>query len=187
TNSLNSDDVALPEGFPAPFLVLPLNGFAPDYFIYSGYRFCSRKLRNALAQPDHVIQFAPAELIQGGPEVQAQDYKLMRVIAKQQAMDLKQSDYRKEEHVNRITGEIEIWPRFMRRFVVLENLKPATEIFRIKESTTNILVTDALAERVLRAGCTGMEFVDPENMQVGPRMLRYRTVNGITERPVHMP
>jgi hypothetical protein len=52
---------------------------------------------------------------------------------------------------------------------------------------TNILVTDALAERVLRAGCTGMEFVDPENEQFGPRMLRYRTADGIAERPVHMP
>ena len=57
----------------------------------------------------------------------------------------------------------------------------------MQESTTNILVTDALAERVLRAGCTGMEFVDPENEQFGPRMLRYRTADGIAERPVHMP
>jgi hypothetical protein len=111
----------------------------------------------------------------------------MRVIAKQQAMDFQRSDYRKEEYINRITGEVEIWPAFIRRFVLLEGLKPATEIFRIHESPTNILVTDALTERILRAGCTGMEFVDPENMQVGPRMLRYRTANGIAERPVHMP
>jgi len=36
-----------------------------------------------------------------------------------------------------------------------ENLVPRTEIFRLEESSTDILVTDAVAGRVLRAGCTG--------------------------------
>jgi hypothetical protein len=45
-----------------------------------------------------------------------------------------------------------------------------------------IFVTDALAERVLRAGCTGMEFRDPTLPQHGGRLLRYRTAAGVAER-----
>src|SRR5260370_29906272 len=52
TNSLTSDDVCLPEGFPQLRLALPDSGFAPDYLIFNGHDYCSRRLRDALAQPD---------------------------------------------------------------------------------------------------------------------------------------
>jgi hypothetical protein len=187
TNSLVSGDVPLPENFPAPKLALPNKGFSPDYFTFGGLRFCSARLRCALGQPENTVQFAPVELITGGEQARGQDYRLMRVLARQKAMDVDRSDCTREERVNRITGQVETRPIFINRLVLLEGLKPATEIFRIHESTTDILVTDMLAERVLRAGCTGMEFVDPETEQFGSRMQRYRTKDGIGERPVHMP
>jgi hypothetical protein len=49
---------------------------------------------------------------------------------------------------------------------------------------THVLVTDAVAERVLRAGCTGMEFFDPANRYSGKRVVRYRTADGIAERRI---
>ncbi len=63
THSLISDDVLLPDGFPAPQLVLPDSGFAPDFFTFSGYWFCSHRLRKALAQREQVVQFAPVEIV----------------------------------------------------------------------------------------------------------------------------
>lgn len=186
TNSLISDDLRLPDGFPILQLVLPDSGFAPDFLTYEGYWFCSRSLREALAQPDHVVQFAPVEIIAGGEEVRAQDYRVLRVLARQKAMDLDRSECELEDWVNRITGIPQKVPRFIERFVLLDDLQPRTEMFRVDESSSHVLVADAVAERVLRAGCTGLEFTDPACPRHGPRVVRYRTADGIGEKRVHM-
>jgi hypothetical protein len=72
--------------------------------------------------------------------------------------------------------------------------------FRIEESSSYLLVTDALAERVLQTGCSGMQFTDPHSPQLGQRIEcqriegqriegqrieRYRTATGIAERRMH--
>ncbi len=186
TNSLTSDDVPLPMGFPAPRIALPECGFAPDFFTFVGYSVCSLKLRAALAQPEDVIQYTPVQIVAGDDEVYKQDYRLLRVLARQKAMDLDRSECELEDWVNRITGIPQRVPHFIDRFVLLDDLRPETEIFRVDESSSYILVTDALAERVLRAGCTGLEFTDPACPRHGPRILRYRTADGIGERRVHM-
>jgi hypothetical protein len=46
------------------------------------------------------------------------------------------------------------------------------------------MVTDALAERVLRAGCTGMEFRHSEDERWGEHIVHFRTSDGIGERRV---
>jgi hypothetical protein len=187
TKSCISDFVMLPDWFPPPQLKMPLVGFCADYFSHNGLYFCSRRFRDTLAQPENVVQFAPVELIDGGPEVVAQDYRLIRVMAHQPAMDLERSDcsieyypaYRTGEPI-RIVGEI-------KRYVLLEGLTPDTEIFRVDEHPTTILVTDAVAQRVLRAGCTGMEFGHIDNPQGLTGIVRYRTIDGIAERRLDAP
>jgi hypothetical protein len=99
-------------------------------------------------------------------------------------MDLVRSDCVLEEFTHRLTGERMTWPRNIRRFVLLDNLIPQTEIFRIAEIRSRILATDALAERVLRAGCTGLEFSHPDNLWSGKRVERHRTADGIAEQRV---
>ncbi len=74
---------------------------------------------------------------------------------------------------------------FIERFVFIDGLQPRTDIFRIEESPTYILVADPVAEGVLRAGCTRMEFADPADLQHGMRVKHYRTVDGIAQRRVH--
>jgi hypothetical protein len=182
TNSLISDDVPLPDGFPAPRLALPASGFAPDLIVFGSLDFVSRRFRDALAQPPEVIQFTPVDLVAGGAEARAQDYRLMRVLARQKAMDLERPDCILEPAVNRITGETYQDPRFITRFVLLKDLRPRTEIFRLDESSSYILVTDTLAERILRAGCTGVEFAHPDNERFTKTILRFRTINGMKER-----
>ena len=76
-------DVILPltSDIPRPRLSLTHTDFAPDYFTYDGYAFCSRRLRDALAQPPDVVQFLPADLVAGGEAVRAQDYAMMHILA----------------------------------------------------------------------------------------------------------
>ena len=181
TNSLISDDVPLPDGFPAPQLVLSASGFSPDFFEFAGDCFCSRRFREALAQPEHVVQFTPVDILAGGEEVRAQDYRMLRVLARQKAMDLDRSDCDLEDWVNRLTGVPQRVPSFINRFVLLDDLQPRTEIFRVDESSSYVLVADAVAERVLRAGCSGMQFTDPACPRHGKRVVRYRTADGIGE------
>jgi hypothetical protein len=183
TNSLNSGDPLLPYDFPAPQLALPEKGFAPDYFTLAGYHFCSRQFRDALAQSDPVVQYTPIELVKGGALVRAQEYQRLRVIAWQRVLDLERSDCKIEEIYDPATGRNEKFARSVNCFVLRDNLHSQSEIFRMRESGSIVLVTDALAERVLRAGCTGMEFTDPSNPRfVGIYWERYRTLDGIGER-----
>ncbi len=177
-------DTPLPNDFPAPRLAMPYGKFAPDYLISSGYHFCSRRFRDALAQPDYVVQWAPVELIAGGAAARDQDYRLMRVLPRQPAMDLERSDLTMEHATNALTGEPMSYPTFIVHLVLLSGLQPKTEIFRMHESTTYIFVADSVALRVLRAGCTGMRFADPDSLLHGKRIERCRSADGIIERKI---
>ena len=44
------------------------------------------------------------------------------------------------------------------------------------------IATDALAERVLRAGCTGVAFQDPRTARIYQGIKLYRTADGVRER-----
>ena len=83
-----------------------------------------------------------------------------------------------------ITGKTFKRVGWIDKIVLLDRLKPRTEIFHPEEIGSQIMVTDALAARVLQAGCTGLEFRDPEVPQHGLRVERIRTRTGIVERRV---
>jgi len=178
----NGNDIALPPGFPAPQLALPEDGFAPDYFSTGFCAFCSQKLRDVLAQAAHVIQFTPVNLVWGGILAQTQNYTVMRVLAKQPAIDLWLSDCDVETYTYAESGEHVVRTGFMRRYVLLNDLTPLTEVFRIEESPTYILATDAVAERVVRARCTGIEFFDLQDNTPMDRPRRYRGPKGVVLR-----
>ena len=181
---LTSDDVPLPPDFPRLRLAMPGRAFAPDYFSHGRYDIVSQRLKEAMAQPEGVVQFFPIELVKSSPKAKAQNYQLMRVIAQQSAMDLERTECRLEDFTNRITGVTSKVPRNISRMVLRDDLRPSSEIFRIEESSADVLASDALALRVLRAGCTGIEFRDPSDKQGGKTILHIRTVDGITERRV---
>lgn len=180
---LTSDDVPLPTGFPTLRLAMP-EDVAPDFFYYDSYTIVSRRLKDAMAQSEDIVQFIPVELVRGGAQAHAQDYHLMRILPRQPAIDLERSECRVEEYTNRITGQRFKRPENIRRFILLDGLRPRTDIFRVAETPSRVLVTDVLAHRVLLAGCSGVEFSDPANRQGGKRVERYRTLDGFAERKV---
>jgi hypothetical protein len=173
-----------PAAYPAPVAALPDWPFAPDFWTFGCYEFASRRLREALAQSGEVVQALPFDLVRASAAAWAQDYRWMRVLACQEGLDLARCDCRIEERPHAVTGRPVRFLSNIDFFALRENLVPRTGIFRLEESPTYILVTDAVAGRVLRAGCTGMESSDPANRQSGKRVDRIRTADGIAERRI---
>ncbi len=132
-----------------------------------------------------MVQFVPIDLVHASEAARAQDYRWMRVLVRQEALDLARCDCQVDSN---LTGlPVTACARSSTNINLLalrEDLVPRTDIFRLDESASFILVTDAVAARVLRAGCTGMEFSDPANRHGGKRIDRYRTVDGIAERRI---
>ena len=181
TGNWDAVNFVLPDDFPIVRIALTQTNFAPDYFGHDGFYFCSARLRDALAQPEDVIQFLPIDLIAGGEAVRAQDYRRMHLLARQPAMDIARSDCELKEVTHQVTGRVFTRVDWIDRFALLDGLEPRTEMFHPEEAPGRILVTDALAARVLAAGCTGLEFRDPEIDRGGKYIERYRTKTGIAE------
>jgi hypothetical protein len=175
--------VPLPPDLPRLRLAMPQD-VAPDYFGYDAFTIVSRRLKDAMAQPEHVLQFIPIELVEGGEQARAREYHLMHILIRQPAIDLERSEGELEDYVNRLTGKPSKRFRFVTRLALRKDLHPLAEIVQVEERLSLLLVSDALAERVLRAGCTGVEFSDPANRQTGKRVERYRTLHGSAERKV---
>ena len=179
TSTFTLNTIPLPAEIPPCQLVLPEKGFSPDYFTYGAQDFASRRLREALAQPAEVVEFVPIELVSGGEEARDQDYRLMRVLAEQPAMDLDRSDCKIREQVNWVTGERRQTAEFPNNIVLLDDFQARTSLFRVQEYATAILITDALALRVLQAGCTGVRFDDFGVNTFGMHVARRRTLTGL--------
>ena len=177
-------DTSWPAHFPHPVAGMPEWSFAPDFWAFGMYKFASRRFRDALAQPGDVVQFLPVDLVRASAAARAQDYRWMRVLARQGGLDLARCECEIEERPHAVTGKPVRSLNNIDLLALRDNLVPRTDIFRLDECRTFILVTDAVAGRVLRAGCTGMEFSDPANRQGGKRIERYRTADGIAERRV---
>ena len=181
-------DPVLPNGFPRPILSLPPLDFDLDFFTQSGMIFVSRRFRDALAQPPGVVQYWPVDLVRASDEAHGQDYMLLRILASEPAMDLGRSVYNESQSTNRRTGEVLTWRDAVNRIVPIEGIVSRTEIFRVEEDKFTILVTDALAERVLRAGCDGVSFDEPETIGMhGREAQRRRTADGIIVKDADLP
>lgn len=170
--------------FPPTRLVMPLAEYAPDYFTFGPHVFCSRRLREVLAQPREVLRFLPVDVVAGRRAVRIQDYREMHILAQQPAMDMQKSVYQTSEIVQHTTERALKRVRWIELLVLIDGLQPRTEIFRADETKRFTLVTDALAARVLRSGCTGLSFRDPVAPLDGMRVERIRTKTGMAERRV---
>ena len=170
-------------GSPHLFISLPRRNFAPDFLIFGPYSFASRRLRDALALPERIVQYWPVELLAGTVEAEAQDYRWMRVLPVRLAMDWARSVCKFSIMKGRNTGHRLLIATRVKRFAVKPGLRPAAELFWAAENCgPGPLATDALAERVLRAGCTGVAFQDPRTARIYQGIKLYRTADGVRER-----
>lgn len=111
--------------------------------------------------PADAAQFVPVSNVSRPPRARAARYTLLRVLAAARAIDGGRSDCHVDRPVSaktgteflRFTGVTAI--RFLPGFVAPAGL------FREAAAPTLVFATDALAERVVAAGCTGVQFRHP--------------------------
>ncbi|MEJ1976449.1 MAG: DUF1629 domain-containing protein [Acetobacteraceae bacterium] len=176
----------LPSEFPQTIVSFPSSGFAPDYFSFGTYDFCSERLRDALAQPPDVIDYTPIDLRCDGAKALAQNYQRARIIAVQPGLDLQRSRYDTFEWGDPESGKRGVSITSVDKLVLQEGFKPQTEIFYLAEVPLCLLALDALAGRVLKANCTGLEFRHLDTPDFtngsGPITVRRPEVGGTRQR-----
>ena len=155
------------------------NGFLPDFFSSTGRLLCSAYLREAMALPPGVAQYLPLDVHSPDPRVHVMDYKVLRVLAHQATVDLAHSDVDVEEETDRHIGGAYNHVTFYRRLALCAGLVPNTDLFHADELGVTMFATDSLAERVMRAGCWGVEFCHPEEPFFFDRPRTIRTARGI--------
>lgn len=179
--SLGPGTSSLPACFLRLALELPDGVWdAPDYFEFGIFSFISAKFRDAVGVLPTELQYLPLDLRTGRERARKQDYNLLRVTAHQPAMDCERSVY----ELGSVTAPGRPTTSFVRSidsYVLRDDIVPASEIFWDDIVPTSLLAVDALAERVMKAGCTGIRFRDPATYKLLSGLLRYRTATGVAE------
>ena len=144
--------------------------FNPDFFS-DEVIFVSTKLLPLLDQPADSLQALPTrtdwETDIGEPPEWS--YLWLSYVPVAPAIDLDRSEVEIEEYVEsgRALRRIAMFSRG--RLVLRDDLAPPCGLFRAAEDPSILLVTDAVAEAVLRAGCFGIEFVEVETVYTNAR------------------
>ncbi len=110
------------------------------------------------------------------------DYHFVHVIAGQPAIDIGRSDVDLHRYRDRFVGGKIVSIEYTKRLALREGLQPRTELFHAAEARLEILAMDSLAERVMQAGCLGMEFSDPVHPCFSDDPPLIRTARGIERR-----
>lgn len=179
---LEGDRQPLPPPFPPVTLNLPVpDRFDLDFFSCNSVDFCSARLRAALAQPPDMVQYLPVTVNTPDPRIRAMDYKVIRVLASQPTIDVHRSECKFTVEEDQFVGGPLVSIEFEYQLALLPGLQPRTAVFRADELSTRVFATDGLAERVMQAGCLGIEFRDPECWCLASEPF-IRTATGIERR-----
>jgi hypothetical protein len=156
---------------PAPRIEFTREDFDDDCFQLGKFRFVSEKLRDAMALGPSDIQYFDADFGGSAPLALSKRYQLMHVPVAEDVTDPERSDY-----IFRHRPEgVELWG-FPEAVAFRPDAEPVHEIF-YDQFFKIVLCTDEFALRVLWAGCTGMRFLDPT--QINHTGTYYRTLRGV--------
>lgn len=165
--------------FPVPQLALRLPYFSIDCFLWNSFTLVSEKMRMALTAAGAEVEYFPVDSTASAPIPRSQNYMVMSVPVTENIS----SGY--SEIDSRVLLELD--PQFheLGKFLGREPLissyaKTKHQIFYIEGHLASEYCTDNLALCVLRMGCTGVRFLDPEHSDIG-RPMRFRTLRGIEE------
>jgi hypothetical protein len=144
--------------------------FDPDCFDWNGFTLVSETMRRAMALGPSDIQYFEVDSSRAAPLPRSKRYQIMHVPVAEDVSDPKHSEYSLR---HRPEG-VELFGR-PASVAFRPDAEPVHEIFYDRFFKVTFC-TDALALRVLKAGCTGMRFLDP-NLHNG----RFRTLRGLEE------
>jgi hypothetical protein len=147
---------------PTPVFRIADPAFMPNYFQKGRIECISLRLRQALGLTEDVIRYRDVNLDQSPPAVRAQEYQAFQAVHFADLIDWKRTpsrivgprpdgSTRRQRYLDPKPDE---WRTYWR-----DDLTPPAPLFRVL-GTPWTLVTDALADRVMRAGITDLIFMD---------------------------
>lgn len=161
---------------PAAELILARESFDADYFTWGGCMFVSERMRRAMALDASEVRFFEVDDSQSASLPRSKNYQMMEPMVMEDVLDPARSDY----DVESINPDDGFGPLEVRRIAVRPDVAPAHDLFYDRFFSSILLCTDLFAMRILKAGCTGMMFADP-NGYGGGKVLLCRTLRGIEQ------
>lgn len=125
-------------------------GYAPDYFFETGFHFVSARFRAVADFPGDAVQYLDAPCVRCTPEAKAKDYKVLWVHRVEDVLDRERS---------RFQGFDGPPPYGRDEIVYLDGKTVSAPIFHLGIRPW-LLLTDAAARRISRAGLDGITFWD---------------------------
>ncbi|QUD88255.1 imm11 family protein [Phenylobacterium montanum] len=135
-------------------LVLRKEDFDFDYFQWGPTVLVSERMRQVMALDAATARYLEVDSSRSAPLPRSKNYKILEPEADEDVSDLERSEY---EMVQFMPG-LPSTPSLYGHLVVRTDTEPRHELFYDAFFTADIFCTEAFALRVLRAGCTGVEF-----------------------------
>jgi hypothetical protein len=161
---------------PTAQIKLTRKNFDDDCFQLGKYTFVSEKMRRAMALGPSDIQYFDVDSRQSRPLLRSKHYQIMHVPVAAEVTDPERSEYTLR---HRPDG-VELWGA-PDTVAFRPDAEPAHELFYDRFFKI-ALCTEEFALRVLRAGCTGMRFLDPIHLNGAGTY--HRTLRGVEEAGV---
>jgi hypothetical protein len=159
---------------PASELVLTLEDFNVDWFKWSGSVFVSERMRLVMALDPSEVRFFEVDGSKSAPLPRSKNYQIMEPEGAADILDPETSQYQTRQFL----PDMPAVPNLTGRRRLRADAAPKHDLFYDSFFTTELFCTDAFAFRVLKAGCTGLKFMDPDSR--GDRNL-FRTLRGVEQ------
>jgi len=169
------DDEKKNATFPAVQLCLSREDFDSDYFEWESDIFVSERMRDAMALDLSGARFFEVDASQSAPLPRSKNYQIMKVTANEDVSDPERSEYETDGP----TLELPLRRSEIRNLVFRPDAQPKHELFYDRFCGYELFCTEALALRVLKAGCKGLLFCDPNDAGGARRLCR--TLRGVEE------
>jgi hypothetical protein len=159
---------------PAAELIMAREDFDDDYFTWGGCMFVSERMRQVMALDFSEVRFFEVDASQSAPLPRSKSYQIMEPLVTEDVSDPENSEYDKES----ITPDNQFGPSQVECVAIRPDAAPVHDLFYDGFFASILLCTDQFAMRILKAGCTGVAFVDPRGTGEGRGVL-YRTLRGV--------
>ncbi|MBX7483873.1 hypothetical protein [Qipengyuania qiaonensis] len=149
-----------PDDAPVPHIVLDEPDFHPDYFECESWRIVSARMAEAMALKSDDADLIPVTLTGNCAKAKAMEYRWLRIRTFTDFLDLERTNCSWEWATSRKTGNRYRDVHVRGHICFLPEAVAPAGLFE-DESGASIFATDALALRVIEAGCVGMIFDHP--------------------------
>ncbi|HEX8224994.1 MAG TPA: hypothetical protein VF605_14340 [Allosphingosinicella sp.] len=158
---------------PVPEMELTLPDFRVDCFTWDARVLVSQRMREVMALSEDEIEYFPVRATRSAAGPRAMNYMIMNVAV---------TDRISHPQPERIfSSQHEFLASLMPGPDAIDvHVKPRYRLFHDEHFLGTPYCTDEFAMALLRAGCTGIRFIDPRHNRIEAPM-RFRTLRGVEE------